>query len=139
MFLNGGNPIKAEGNPKQQLQYYIDFIEYAGKYNLLGAFKMISGELKNLLESSFRGSWVDTPLQPKHIETVFRVLPEGHELRGLIALIALKFGLIQGFYAVQEKTVEGFAAEMLNQLRKHKNGRNFAHVSSYYAQLDHTF
>lgn len=78
-------------------------------------------------------------MEPQHIETVFRVLPEGHELRGWVAIIALKFGLTDGSYEVQEKRVDGFAAEMLEQLRKHKNRRNFDHVSRYYAALDHTF
>jgi hypothetical protein len=139
VFISGGELIRAEGDGKQQMKYYMDFIEYAGKYDLIGAIQIISGALKDLIKASFRGTKVNLLLAPVHIEIIFRVLPEGHELRGLVAVLALKFGLVSGLYKSQEKTVDGFAAEILNQLRKHKTGRNFSIVENYYDVLEHTF
>lgn len=139
IFINGEGPLEPKGDPKQQMKYCMEFVEYAGKYDLIGAIQVVLGALKRLLEACFRGIKVDMLLQPQHIGTVFRVLPEGHELRGLVAVISLKFGLVDGLYEPQEKTVDGFAAEMLNQLRKHKSGRAFAHVQDYCNRLDHTF
>jgi len=139
IFINGEGPLEPEGDPKQQMKYCMELVEYAGKYDLIGALQIVLGALKRLLEACFRGIKADMLLQPQHIETVFRVLPEGHELRGLVAVISLKFGLVDGFYELQEKTVDGFAAEILNQLRKHKSGRAFTHVQDYYNRLDHTF
>jgi hypothetical protein len=32
MFVNGREPFKAKSDSKEQMEYYIDFIEYAGKH-----------------------------------------------------------------------------------------------------------
>jgi hypothetical protein len=47
-------------------------------------------------------------LAPVYIETVFRVLPEGHELRGSVAVLVMKYGILNGYYKAQEKMIDDF-------------------------------
>lgn len=139
IFINGEGPLEPKGDSEQQMKYCIEFIEYAGEYDLVGAVQVISGALKRLLEACFRESEANLLLKPQHIETIYRVLPEGHELRALVAVMGLKFSLVDGLFAEQERNVEGFAAEMLNQLREHKTQRNFRQVQGFCNGLEHTF
>lgn len=53
MFTSSGELVKAKGDSKEQMEHYMEFIEYAGKYDLLGALEIISGGLKDLLEDYF--------------------------------------------------------------------------------------
>ena len=79
---------------------------------------MISVDLKELMEEALTLGKYSYRFAPAHIETVFRVLPEGHELRGSVAVLAMKHGILNGYYKTQEKMVDGFAVEILNQIRK---------------------
>lgn len=144
MFMNGGESFKAHGTWKQKMDYYMTFIEYIGKYELFGAFQMISGGLKEVMMEAFQLDHPTTCLLPQHIETVFRVLPDGHELRGSVAVLALKYGFMRGSYTTQERTVDGFAVELLNQMRKHNDSSNYSTRSTmsltpFFKELYHTF
>jgi hypothetical protein len=91
------------------------FIEYIGKYDLLGALQMISVDLKKLMEEAFNLDNYSYRLVPVYIETVFRVLPEGHELRDSVAVLAMKYGILNGYYKTQEKMVDGFGDSKSNK------------------------
>ncbi len=80
MFLNDGEASEAKRSNKQQIKYYMEFIEYAGKYHLSGAVQIISAALKGLSKTSLQSTTADLRLAPGHLETVFRALPDGHEL-----------------------------------------------------------
>jgi hypothetical protein len=115
MILNGGDAIKVNGDWRQKMKYYMGFIEYIGKYDLLGALQMISVDLKKLMEEAFNLDNYSYRLVPVYIETVFRVLPEGHELRDSVAVLAMKYGILNGYYKTQEKMVDGFGDSKSNK------------------------
>jgi hypothetical protein len=115
MFRNGGDPINIKGDWKLKMNYYMEFIEYIGKYDLLGAFQMVSDDLNVIIGEANK---LSMRLDPAHIEVVFRVFPDGHPLRASVTMMAVRHGFVEGFYTTQEKMVNGFAAEILTQLRK---------------------
>jgi hypothetical protein len=66
----------------------------------------------------FHGAVIPTEkLFDNIIETIFRVLPAGYELRALVARVALITGALKGDYEKQEGTVNGFGEELFRQFR----------------------
>ncbi len=93
----------------------MEFIQYTHKYDL-GA---ISTELVyNLLRESYFIPGTPGMLKGEHIELVFAAVPKGNRLRRLMAVVALEQKIeTHDKFAVQERQVDGFAAEVLDQIR----------------------
>ena len=116
-ILTGHIPttFKVEAHDKDGLNKCIRFTEYAGKYNLGSAGMAVHGCLRDILD--VRTAVV---LEPDHIETVFRVFPQFHRMRALVAKAALNaqiFGRVS--YDEVEEEVDGFAKEMLKHIRNY--------------------
>jgi hypothetical protein len=103
----------------------MNFIRYADKYNLAEAAEVVYEPLKEALQQSARE---DKPIKldckpraprilPSDVELIFGVMPAGSRLRSLAAQGALSHtGMLAG-YLKQERDVDGFAAELLVQIR----------------------
>jgi hypothetical protein len=101
---------------------------------------MISVDLKKLMEEALNLDNYSYRLAPVYIETVFRVLPEGHELRGSVAVLAMKYGILNGYYKTQEKMVDGFAVEIPNQIRKQDAiSGDSSDLRDFFNMANHTF
>ena len=116
MFAAGGNPIRLEGSCRAQMDTCLEFIQYAGKYDLPGAVEAVSGDFKRLLEEEYELCSLLYGL----IETIFRVLAKDHQPRALIARFAVLGGFITGYHSEEEEEeeVDGFVAEVLKQFRE---------------------
>ena len=116
------------------VQRCVEFIEYADTYNLAAAAECVYEPLKTALHYKYASG---TPIKlngkiklsgkarkervPRitadDVELIFRVMPVGSKLRTLAAQSALSNnGMRVGFFK-QERDVDGFACEMLSQIR----------------------
>jgi hypothetical protein len=103
----------------------MNFIRYADKYNLAEAAEVVYEPLKEALQQSAREGkpikLICKPraprISPSDIELIFGVMPAGSRLRSLAAQGALSFTGMQAGYLKQEREVDGFAAELLVQIR----------------------
>jgi hypothetical protein len=103
----------------------MNFIRYADKYNLAQAAEVVYEPLKEALQHSYRDGkpiklvWEPRAprISPSDIELIFGVMPAGSRLRSLAAQGALSNnGMLVG-YLKQEEEVDGYAAELLVQIR----------------------
>jgi hypothetical protein len=85
----------------------LEFIDYAGKSDLPGAVEAVSGDYKCLSESEYE----QNGLSDTHVEIIFRVLPKNHELRALVARVAMHADLIKGHLLGQVEDVDGLQQE----------------------------
>lgn len=75
ILMDYGKPLVCFGD-KEGLQVCREFVDYAGKRDILGAVANISDECKNLLEEIYlTSSDIRT-----HASIIFATLPVGHEL-----------------------------------------------------------
>lgn len=128
-YMSRGNPslvVNAAGNKAFIIRQCMDFIQYAGKYDLWEATSAVYEPLNKAFLQWGPRSKGQLPITGLDIETVFRVVPAGHSLRTLIAAAALSFGGISSSpFRAQEEKVEGFAAEMLRQFRNNVTAAQF--------------
>ncbi len=103
------------------MQLCMDFLDYVDKYGMGDAAFAVYESLERVISSLYtlsNGFKYGVQIQPSHVETVFRVTPTGHPLRSLIAKAALSTaGMTGATFKRQEKDCEGFAAELLTQMR----------------------
>ena len=99
----------------QQLQSCMGFIEYTDKYNLGGACMAIHDSLMECLEVLVENDTIDKYLKGSDIGLVFRAAPEESQIRKLIVQAAM--ACASSRFKDQEKRCDGFAAEVLAQLR----------------------
>jgi hypothetical protein len=103
----------------------MNFIRYADKYNLAEAAEVVYEPLREALQHSYREG---KPIKlicklraprifPSDIELIFCVMPVGSRLRSLAAQAALSYNGMQAGYLKQGREVDGFAAELLVQIR----------------------
>jgi hypothetical protein len=104
----------------------MDFIKYADKYNLAEAAEIVYGPLKEALQHSYRdGKPIRSfckprapRITPSDVELIYSIMPAGSKLRSLAAQGALSNNGTHASYVKQEQEVEGFASEMLLQVRE---------------------
>lgn len=109
ILMNPNNDLIADKD------HCIKFIAYVDKYGVGEASSMVEEKLQKILP------WLGwTRISGSDVETVFRAVPVGHELRKMITAATLSFSA-QGQSSVkfrkQELEVDGFAAELLQQMR----------------------
>ena len=103
----------------------MNFIRYADKYNLAAAAEVVYEPLREALQHSYGDGkpikLVCKPraprISPSDIELIFGVMPAGSRLRSLAAQGALSNNGMQLGYLKQEREVDGYAAELLVQIR----------------------
>ena len=127
------------GNSKESVKTWnveecISFIQYTLKYGLgdVGGY-LICNRMQILYGK-------DCPLEPGVIELVFKAVPPGYELRSVIAQAAIcqdgVCGHGIGKYREQEENVDGFAQEVLLQLRQHMfSWKWYSPVSARYLEF----
>jgi len=103
----------------------MNFIRYADKFNLAEAAEVVYEPLKEALQHSYgEGKPIKLickprapRISPSDVELIFGVMPAGSRLRSLAAQGALSYTGMQAGYVKQETEVDGFAAELLVQIR----------------------
>jgi hypothetical protein len=102
----------------------MEFIQYTDKYGMGDASSVVYDALRKVLRTtlfnmdSIYGRAQGIKIQPSHVETVFRVTTSGTPLRMMILQAALSTaGMTGNKFERLERECEGFAAELLAQMR----------------------
>ncbi len=120
--------MRCEKTGGPAVQRCMEFILYADKYNLAEAAEVVYEPLKRALQFDYSlgkpikmttkpGKPRAPRITPGDIELIFRVMPTGSRLRRLAAQGVLSSNGMQSGFVKQEREVEGFAAELLWQMR----------------------
>jgi hypothetical protein len=109
----------------QPIQRCMNFLEYADRYSVREAYNAVHEPLKKILEDAaalhdeglFKG--IFRTITPSDIELVFRVAPKDSPLRSLVTkgALAAMGSFKSDAFKKQEQEVDGFAAELLFQIR----------------------